>query len=470
MKVLNILFLSVFISFSFSSFSAETIDLDQYLKLVEERSRRVLAAKAKMESSQFKSSAAGLNLEPILTSKVIRISDESQPNQLGKKSEITTAQVGIQKQFQSGTAAAVTVSGNEVDVTNPLVPSLGEYTTGTVELSVKQSLWKDGFGSNTKRILSREKLTAQIELQASDLEYRRALIDAENDFWDYIVAKEDLKLKVENLDRAQKLEKWTQNRVGNGISDQADLMNAKALGSLRAVQLLTAEDELKAQESQLRQNLELANGEPLPMINGDLEKRRSLNVDRLRQRSNVLPLAAQLAIAEAQIKILISEEKLDGLKPDLSAFATYASNSFDRTTSDAVSNVTDGKLPKSTIGIAFSMPIGTGAKKAFEDASLGEARAAALQSQKALDEGRDSWSEFLRRYDVVLKNVENLKQLSSFQDRRLKAERDKFSRGRTVTATVVTAETEAAEAIVNALKAKSTLRKLEASSLLFEGN
>lgn len=449
--------------------NSNTLNLEQYLKQVQEKNRRVISAKTKRDASLAKHDSAGQNLEPVLTSKLLRLSDESQPNSLGAKSEITTAQVGIQKQFKSGTSASLTVTGNEVDVTNPIIPALGEYSTGTVELSLKQSLWKDGFGGNTKRVLERERLAAEIETAVSEIDFRKTLMTAETDFWDFLVAKEDLKLKIENLDRAQKLEKWTLNRVGNGISDQADLMNSRALVALRTVQLQTAEDEVKVQESKLRQNLELNSNDVLPVLVGDLEKSESQHIDRLRKTSNVLPLSAHLATQDARIKMLTAQERLDGQKPDLSAFATYASNSFDPTTADAMSNMTKGDLAKTSVGLTFSMAIGTGPKEAFRESNLGEARAAEIRMQKEIDEGAEAWKEFLRRYDVAKKNAESLKALSGFQDQRVKAERDKFSRGRTVTATVVTAETEAAEAMVSWLKAKSALRKLEATGLMFEG-
>ena len=68
---------------------------------------------------------------------------------------------------------------------------------------------------------------------------------------------------------------------------------------------------------------------------------------------------------------------------------------------------------------------------------------------------------------MSLQNVKTLEKIAQYQRERAKAEQDKFSKGRTITANVVTAETDSAEAEVKFLKAKSGLRKLEASALMF---
>ena len=68
---------------------------------------------------------------------------------------------------------------------------------------------------------------------------------------------------------------------------------------------------------------------------------------------------------------------------------------------------------------------------------------------------------------MTQENVKTLEKIANYQRERAKAEQDKFSKGRTITASVVTAETDSAEAEVRFLKAKSGLRKLEASTLLF---
>ena len=163
-----------------------------------------------------------------------------------------------------------------------------------------------------------------------------------------------------------------------------------------------------------------------------------------------------------------SGEKLESLKPDLAVFGSYASNSYNRDGATALKDVDDGKLLKSVIGVSFTMLLGTGAKGSFLDAAWSDAKAAEIRAQKELSTGKTTWREFLRRYQVAKQNVVVLQDVAKYQEARARAERDKFSKGRTVTANVITSETDAAEAAVNLLRARSSLRKLEASSVMYD--
>jgi outer membrane protein TolC len=451
--------------------TSSRLTLSEYLKKAQETNQRYLSVDRGLQAAKRKLTASGLDYEPVLSLQYLKSSDESLPNQLGSKTDLTQQTVSLSKKFQTGTSLTLTGALNafEYEGATPVAVAggLDKYTSGNLAISLRQSLWKDFFGRNSQRSLNRESKTYELEYRAADFERRRVNLQFESSFWDYLLAQEDLKLKKENLERASKLEKWTSARVGNGISDQSDLMNSKALISLRTLQYQTAQDELQAQEATLRDTLEMQDSDPLPVLVGDLEKSSS-HIEVLAQRTEVLPISSILAQLEAQVKTLVAQEKAESMKPDLSVFGTYASNSFNRESSAALSEIDDGKLAKSVIGVSFSMLLGTGAKGSFLDAAQLEAKASEVKAQKELSSGITNWKEFLRRYQVVKQNVIVLQDIAKYQEARARAERDKFSKGRTVTANVVTAETDAAEASVNLLRARSNLRKLEASSVLYD--
>ena len=447
--------------------SSAKMSLDDFLKKAQLQNQKYQSAEQSAQAAKIKMGASGLDLEPTLNIQYSKSSDESQPNALGSKTELESKSISLSKKFSTGTSLTLSSGLNDINVTSPTVPTLDKYSTGNLGVSIRQSVWKDSFGANSRRVLNRENKTYELEYRAAELERRRVLIQFESNFWDYLMAQEDLKLKKENLDRSTKLDRWTLKRVSNGISDQADSMNAKALVALRTLQMQSAEDELKAQEAILRDTLELAENEPIPVLVGDLEKSRS-HIDTIANKTNVLPISAILAQLEAQVKALVAEEKLESQKPDLALFGSYTSNSFDRESSQALSKIDDGKLPKSQVGVSLTMPIGTGAKGSFVDAANGEARAAERRAVKEISLGKTNWKEFLRRYEAVKKNVITLGEVAKYQESRARAEREKFGKGRTVTANVVTAETDSAEAESTLLKARSNLRKLEASIVMFE--
>ena len=446
--------------------AAQALTLDQYLEQARQKNSLFQAYEMAVQAADDKVDSAGLDLSPVLTTSYLKGVDKSLPSQISNERNISQYSIGLAKKFITGTS--IKLQGDLADYKNPgtAFPGFDQYSTGALGVSVSQSLWKDFFGYGTRTKLQREKSAAQIERTAAELQRRAYLIQMEADFWDYIVASEDVRLKKANLERAEKLQKWTANRVSNGISDKADLMNIKALTSLRSVQYQNSVEDLKTAETKIRENLGLSADQATPTIDGQMTQERNY-IKSLASSKNVLSLEAEVARLEASTKKNVADEVTDQLRPDLSVFGTYATTSYNRDRSEAISKVTDSDYPKTSVGVQFSWVIETDAKSGARGASQKEALASQYKAERKVKDGVNAWNELLRKYQVAVSNVKTLEDVATFQRERSKAEQDKFLKGRTVTANVVTAETDAAEAEVNLLKAKSGLRKLEASSQLF---
>jgi phosphopantetheine adenylyltransferase len=110
---------------------------------------------------------------------------------------------------------------------------------------------------------------------------------------------------------------------------------------------------------------------------------------------------------------------------------------------------------------------GSDAVSAQKSSAEKAALAARYRAEQEALVGKNAWQDFLRRYETSKQNVLTLEKLAQIQSERSRQEQIRLNKGRTITFNVVTAETDSAEAQVNYLKAKSGLRKLEASSLLF---
>ncbi len=442
------------------------LTLDQYLNQVKSKNRLFSALELSTEASNNRREAGDLGLSPTLTAGYSEATDQSLPSSLGSKRQVSEYNLGVLKKFSTGTALTLSAKTDQFENENAPTASMSDYSTGGLGISLQQSLWKDFFGHGTRLRHDREYAVNQFETWSLELKKRGLLIEAESSFWDFIVAQEDLKLKNENLERARKLEKWTTNRVSNGISDRSDLMNVKALTSVRELELQTALDELKTQELRLRQNLDLAESEITPEMKADLIEARPY-VNELMQKKNVIKIDSYLSVIEAKSKKFISEEVSDSLRPDLALLASYNTSSYDRDYNQTLSDISKTDRPKTFIGVSFSWLFDTDAKKSQIAAAQKDALASQYTSEKNQIEGRQAWVEFLRKYNVTKENVKTLEKIATFQRERAKAEQDKFSKGRTITANVVNAETDSAEAQVRFLRAKSGLRKLEASTLLY---
>jgi outer membrane protein TolC len=440
--------------------------LDEYLAQVRKKNRLFTSLDLSIEASNDKRTAGDVVLAPQITAAYSLVTDKSLPSNLGDKRQVTEYSLGVAKRFSTGTTLGLSAKTDQFDNTASGTVAASQYSTGTLGVSLQQSLWKDFFGQATRLRNDREFSVNRLETMSLELKKRSVLIEAESSFWDYEVAMEDYNLKKENLERARKLDRWTIDRVRNGISDRSDLMNVKALATIRELQLQTAADEVKTQEVRLRENLDLAENEPTPNIQASvLEPRPYIN--ELKQQKNVVQIQAYLSYLEAKSKMLISEEVVDSFRPDLSLVGAYNTSAYDPSYSEMTNNISKTDRPKTYIGVNFTWLFDTSAKKAQIASARKDALAAQYTAEKNQIDGRKAWQEHVRKYDVAKENVKTLEKIANYQRERAKAEQDKLSKGRTITANVVNAETDSAEAEVSYLKAKSNIRKLEAATLLF---
>ena len=442
------------------------MSLDEYLSTAKNKNPLFQSYDLSVEAAKARSDSSELELEPLFTAGYLRSSDKSLPSMIAKERNVEQYSVGLAKKFWTGTAVKLEAIERDFQNNGPMVPGIERYSTGEVGVTVSQSLLKDFFGAGTRKKIERAQSEAKIGISVAELQRRGFLLQVESDFWDYVLASEDVTLKKANLERAQRLEKWMSSRVGNGLGERADLYNIRALATVRQVQYQMAQDELKNQEIKIRQNLSLADGETSPVLKGELSTARSY-MQNLKNKKDIVSLEAEVSRLEAKTKALAAEEVDDGLKPDLNVFGSYAQTSFDNDRSQAIKDVSKSDYPRSTIGVNLSWPINTGAKNGLSDAARKEALAAQIRADNKKRNAQSDWQNLQRKYEVALQNVKTLEQVANLQRERLKEEQNRFSKGRSITQAVVTAETDAAEAEINLLKAKSGLRKLEASSLLY---
>jgi outer membrane protein TolC len=461
MKVL--IFLTILIS---TSVNAMTID--EYLTQVKAKNRTIRSYDIDVEAAADKQVAGDLALSPLLTGSYYVQKDKSLPLLMFLAQERTTtaAALGLSKKFSTGTTLALTGETYKYDYDQPLTPGDTGYSTGRLGISLTQSLWKDSFGRATRLRQSREALTAQLEKMSSDLKKRAALIQVESDYWDYLVAQENVKLKQANLERAKKLQSWSSNRVYNGIADQSDLLQIKALVSSREVELSNAKDELESKGISVRENLDLSSSDPLPQFTSSLTETRPYITD-LSKKPNMIRIQNYLTQLEAKIKQDVSDEVRDSLRPDLSVTGKYYTTSYDVDHQTMQNNITKDDRPVTYVGLNLSWMFGSDAVSAQKSSAEKAALAARYRAEQEALVGKNAWQDFLRRYETSKQNVLTLEKLAQIQSERSRQEQIRLNKGRTITFNVVTAETDSAEAQVNYLKAKSGLRKLEASSLLF---
>lgn len=450
--------------------NAPAMTLDEYLSAVQSKNKTFLSLEASQTAARTRYEQADLELSPFLNASASYLDDKSEapnPSGLTTHQQVRNYSLGLAKKFSTGTQVSVTGSVQAVNSegTSGGFPFTQERHTGTMTYQLSQSLWKDFFGAATRLRWERQKSQQAQEKTSYDLQAKQALIAAEADFWDLVYLQEEMQIRKDGLERARKIEGWVKSRVNNGIGDRADSLNAQALTSLRELQLLSAEDELLAARKRVADQIEA--GSTAPVMQGNFEAVRPLSNFVVGQSGRVVRLDSYLQVLEARAKAVSAREAADTVRPDLVLAGQYKTNGYDSTDSKAISKMNDSDYPVTGVSLTLSVPLDWGVTGAVRDTAKQDALAASLKMERSLLEGETSWNELNRRHAELTKKIQAAAQVSLLQSQRASAERDKLSKGRSITSQVITAEQEAAEAALALTKMKAEQRKLESQGRLF---
>lgn len=448
------------------------MNLQEFLSAVSAKNKSLQSYSTSAEAAQERRVAEDISLVPILTAGASYLSDKSPLGQFAAlgatQTEATSFNLGLSKKFSSGTDVSLTSSASEIENQGTLfVPGFDKFATGSLGISINQSLWKDSFGRATR--LRWERLDASTEAQVGtfNLQKKALLVEAESAYWDYIYQSENVKLGLSSLERAKRIENWTRRRTANGISERADLYSAQALVAARQLQLVSAQDDLAAAQRKIRDFLELTDAEAFPAINGDIKATRSLSSFVEGQGQKVMALDAYLASLNAKAMSLASKETEDAYRPDLVLSGSYNTNSYEADMSRATEKWSDTSRPTMKVGVNFVYAFDTNVKSSAKSAARKEALAAQLQSERKLLESESAWIELNRRYTEMNRRVEAATRMSELQGLAARSQSDLFNKGRSITANVITAEEDAADADLSLIKLLAEQRKMEAQARLF---
>lgn len=464
----------VILSLKSLSIAQSKLELKEFLNSVKNKNSNIESLKYSIEAAEYKKESGDLGLAPVLFLSGGYLSDKKQPNQLyANETEAKKYTLGLSKKFSSGTLVKITSDLSEIKnkgLQNPLFAPFAEYSSGSLGISLTQSLLKDSFGFGTELRHQRENQQLALELSALTLQERQTLLDAEALFWDNLYLDQEVKQRESSLARATKIENWIQKRFQDGIADRADMMNAKALKALREMQLISSVDELRSAQKKLRDVLELKKDEQSPILQGDLSLNRGIAVYVSKDRP-VKRIDVKVAELESDLKMTLSKEIEDSQKSDLVLTAGYNTNAYANPGSGAfalTSELSKTDTPTAQVGLVWTYMLDTDSKKSLSLQAEKEALAAKLKAQKKRIDGLSSWEELSRRHLELTKKIEAMNKVAEFQKERARAEQDKLSKGRSITSQVISSEQDASDSELTLVKLKAEQRKLESQSLLFE--
>ena len=439
--------------------------LEAFLEKVGESNALVKAARLEKEAAALKRRSGDLmELAPFLQGELSYVDDRREtvlPAQQGNRTQVGLYSVGFAKKFVTGTQVSAKWGQTRSALEGLAFPMPSSWESSFLA-SVSQPLWKDGFGRGVRLRHSREDAQEKVARLSAEMAERRALIAAEEVFWDFAVHSLDRQEKQDSLARAQRIRDWTSRRIGNGIGDRADLLQIESLVASRRLAQIGTEDNLEASRRAFLDALGLPSDETVSISAATLAEPRALPADKEARR---LDIWLQQYASEINKNVALETE--DRLRPDLSLVGAVGLNGRDAAIGASTSETLGANHPMFQVGLKLSMNLDFSLSENARAAARAEAEAARLRMEKGNRDAASSWSELARRHAELTARVRAMEALVKTQESRLAREQERLSLGRTVTAQVVTFEQEVADTRFGLLQLRAQQRKLEAATRLY---
>ena len=341
--------------------------------------------------------------------------------------------------------------------------NLGDFSlyTSRPYISLTQSLWQNGFGSNTKA--SFEQLDAQGLQKSLDAQYQQEnlLVDAETAYWDLVVAREEVQMQKQTLNRAQQVLDWHTRRRRDNLNDLSDVLQAKAAYDSDQLDLQKAINRTRELAQSFNEMRAVQSSEMTDQLD-DLPEIGSIQLIDLKGgalRSDVRAAEQSMRIASSTAKMAIEKDK-----PQFDLSLTYGRSGQANTMSAAQGSV---KYPTTTVGLNVSIPLDFEAvRKTQQGYIYNEMATETAYQQKLFDEKKDRENLILKmneakEYLVLASKVEKA------QEEKLANEHKAFKNGRTTTYQVLTFEKDYISARLTRIKTMADLLKLIAQARLY---
>lgn len=435
--------------------AAEKLVLDQYLSQVRNRNDGVRASIEGSQGAELRADGeAGLIYTPTLDGGFQYTNDQKPSPFFPLRRTINrTFELGVSQETSFGLRARASYSLSNSELT----PIRAPYFEGRPELELSQSLWRNGFGSETRARHTQIESAALAARYDQSFATKTALASAESTYWRLALARQNLAIQKDALSRAQKIESWNDRRVRLQLADRSELYQTQALVEQRKLGLQSAQDELRAASVQFNQ----ARREDSASVSEELEELRPEMIDALAapQRAELrddVKAAQQRERFQSAAATLGSERGT----PNLEVYAAVARNSFENTRADAFSESWDDDRPTTVVGIRFSAPLDPSAMSSVRKGYAKERAAAELSYRNAVFNQNQNWSDLTQKLHESKTRLKLARSVEQAQERKLAHERNRLTSGRTTTYQVLLFEQDYSQAQLVRIQAQADVLQI----------
>ncbi len=428
------------------SFGA-TLSLEDFLKQVEQKNQSMTASKLIIEGADLKASESKLLFRPNVFAQAQTASDKkptTNVNAQGDRTDYTFFTAGLTQQFNFGLQGKLGYNFSHTKIYNaqPNFLPVSDFHDGVATLELSQSLWRNFWGNESRSqqsIISAQSLASK---HTENYKIKATLAQAESLYWSLSQIRKVVIVQKESLERAQKIRSWNQNRLKSGLAESSDFLQSDANFKARDYELKNSLQDLK----NLERAVNALRGVDNEVFSEDVE---SVNSNKI--KTLTLPSKAELrddtkaALELQKIAKATAALSIEKNKPTFELYGTYALNGRNPESSQAVTNSFKTDHDTKAIGLRFVAPLDFDTTHDNINGYKNDQIAAEQNYQRKLFEQDQQWNDLVSKFDDAKIKLSLVEKIEEAQKIKASNERDRLSKGRTVTFQVLNFEQDYAQ-------------------------
>lgn len=448
---------------------ANALTLQDYLNDVEANNHTVKASKETSGGLDKRKDEGKLIFRPTIFAEAQYGVDKKPTANVasqGDRTDFSYETIGLAQQFDFGlkTKLGYTLSHTELYNTSSSYVPMPEYSDSQIKLELSQSLWRNFYGSENKASFDLLDADVKSKQHTENYKIKSILSSAESVYWTLSQTQKILKVQKENLERANKIKVWAQNRAANGLGDRADLLQADANVRFREYELKTTEQQYKI----LARSFNSLRGVDSDNLTDTLDTVKTSFIKSLKLPSKA-PLRddTKAAIEYARLAKANANLSIEKNKPTFEVYGSYALNGRDTSTDNAISNSLKTNKTTTAVGIRFQAPLDFSQTSKNVDGYKQEQNSAELTVKQKMFDQDTEWNNLTDKFSNALINLELAEKIENAQKIKSDNERDRLSKGRTTTFQTLNFEQDYATSELTRIKAELEILNLYAQSKTF---
>ncbi|MDR1952176.1 MAG: TolC family protein [Elusimicrobiota bacterium] len=415
----------------------EVITIEQYMEIVEKNNPQMHAISAQIEATKNQLAQTERGITPFALTAGGNYTQDSFSglSQGYDKINTTGYNLGITKQFITGTNISVGGSGSEASYNSNAADPNRNVNTLAPFVSVQQSLWKDFIWGYSYYSIEAAKSSIKATLYNLEYQKQQFIVSARAAYWNLSYAKANTEYKLASYDRYQQLLTWNEKRYKLDLGDRADLLQAQATQKTGELALRVAESSQRQAQTTFNQFINAdENSSQYDVVDFEESATQYINmktIEKKRTRADVLAAMENAKAAEYNQKANINNSGIDVVLN-----GKYTANGSGEYFSDAQKV----DKPVYVVGAVLTVPLDFSRWSKINESYKQTAIAAKKSAEQAISQEKTDWANLVDSWQTDMLNYELSDAAKNYQQQYVDENRRLLERGRTTTNILIQSE------------------------------